>query len=468
MIKKKVFNTANAWLLLSVIAGTCMAMTGNNPDLKQNFETPPEEPSTLAVETEQVPAFPGAEGYGAFAKGGRGGQVIQVTNLLDYAPGKDELIPGSLRAAIEHKGPRIIVFRVAGTIDLKAILDIDEPFCTIAGQSAPGGGICTRNYQIGINTNDVVIRYLRSRPGPGPHYDYEHHSVETDGCQNVILDHCSLTWGTDEALTFARSSDATVQWCIIGQGLNISTHAEGAHSKATMVAHGSTRTTYHHNLIVHSYDRNPRIHSLPKDQVDELILNDFRNNVIYNASEADVNGRLNFVGNLYLPGPNFREMYCLNTIEPNQIYVYDNIGPTRSSNDMPQANALRSTGKVNLVDKPFDTPKVETQPVSEILNLVLESVGAMLPARDSYDNRIVTDVKEGKGKIIDHPAQVGGWPVLQAGEPYQDSNRNGMSDEWEKQYGMDPADATSGTQDPDEDGYTNIEEFLNGTNPKVK
>jgi hypothetical protein len=235
-----------------------------------------------------------------------------------------------------------------------------------------------------------------------------------------------------------------------------------------MVAHGSTRTTYHHNLLVHSYDRNPRIHSLPKDQVDELILNDFRNNVMYNASEADVNGQLNFVGNLYLPGPNFREMYCLNTIEPNQIYFYDNIGPTRSSSDMPQTNAMRSTGKVNLVDKPFDTPKVETQPVSEILNLVLENVGAILPMRDSHDNRIVTDVREGMGKIIDHPAEVGGWPVLQAGVPYPDGNKNGISDEWEKQYGLDLADATSGTQDPDEDGYTNIEEFLNGTDPIVK
>ena len=135
---------------------------------------------------------------------------------------------------------------------------------------------------------------------------------------------------------------------------------------------------------------------------------------------------------------------------------------------MPQENALRSTGEVNLVDKPFDTPKVETQPVGEILNLVLENVGALLPMRDSHDNRIVTDVKESKGKIIDHPAQVGGWPILLAGEPYPDSNKNGMSDKWEKKYGMDLADATSGTQDSDKDGYTNIEEFLNGTDPIVK
>ena len=157
----------------------------------------------------------------------------------------------------------------------------------IAGQTATGGGICLKNYQLGINTNDVIIRYLRVRAGPGPHFDCEHHSIETDRCSQVILDHCSLTWGTDEALTYARSSDCTVQWCIIGQGLNLSNHAEGAHSKTIMVAHGSKRTTYHHNLLVHAYDRNPRIHSEARDQVDELILNDFRNNVIYNASEAD-------------------------------------------------------------------------------------------------------------------------------------------------------------------------------------
>lgn len=234
--------------------------------------------SSLAAEP--IPAFPGAEGYGALARGGRGGRVILVTTLEDYDPEKDEVIPGSLRAAITAQGPRNIIFRVAGTIELKAVLNIDEPFCTIAGQTAPGGGICLKNYQLGIRTHDVIIRYLRVRPGPGPHYDYEHHSVETNRCRNVILDHCSLTWGTDEAVTFARSSDSTVQWCILGQGLNISTHAEGAHSKTTMIAHGSTRITYHHNLLVHSYDRNPRIHSLPENQVDELILNDFRNNVI--------------------------------------------------------------------------------------------------------------------------------------------------------------------------------------------
>ena len=150
------------------------------------------------------------------------------------------------------------------------------------------------------------------------------------------------------------------------------------------------------------------------------------------------------------------------------MYVYDNIGPTRSSSDMPQENALRSTGEANLVEKPFDTPKVKTQPVNEILNLVLENVGAKLPMRESHDNRIITDVINGTGKIIDHPAEVGGWPVLKAGEPYPDSNKNGMSDEWEMQYGLNLADASSGSQDPDADGYTNIEEFLNGTDPMVK
>jgi len=412
-----------------------------------------------------IPAFPGAEGFGAFAKGGRGGRTIQVTTLQDYDPRKEAVIPGSLRAACAEKGPRIIVFRVAGTIALKSPLDITESYCTIAGQTAPGGGICTRNYQLNLETHDVVIRYLRVRPGPGPHYDYEHHSIETDGCRNVIIDHCSLTWGTDEALTFARSSDATVQWCIIAQGLNISTHAEGAHSKSTMVAHGSTRITYHHNLLAHSYDRNPRIHSLPKDQTKELILNDFRNNVIYNASEGDANGRLNFVGNLYIPGPNFRNMYCLNVLVPNEMYVFDNIGPRRSSSDMPQTNAIRPTGLVKLADKPFDTPQVETQPANEILDLVLENVGATLPMRDSLDKRIVADVRNGTGKIIDHPAQVGGWPELQSGEPYPDSNHNGMSDEWEKKFGLNSDDPTSGNQDSDGDGYTNIEEFLNGTDP---
>ncbi|OVE79583.1 hypothetical protein BVY01_02200 [bacterium I07] len=422
-------------------------------------------PPTFAAD--QIPAFPGAEGFGTFTKGGRGGRVIQITTLQDYDPSKDKVVPGSLRAALSEKGPRIIIFRIGGNIDLKAPLVLTEPYCTIAGQTAPGDGICIKNYQLSIHSHDVVIRYMRFRPGPGPHYDYEHHSIETRGCRNLVLDHCSLSWATDEVLTLVRSSDVTVQWCIIAEGLNISTHAEGAHSKGTMVSNGSTRTTHHHNLLAHNYDRNPLIFT-KREELKEIIVNDVRNNVVYNASEADINGRFNFVGNLYIQGPNFRNMYCLNAVEPNEFYAHDNIGPRRISSKMPNDNAFRSSGEVNLVDEPFKMPEVTTHPVDKILNMVLEIAGATRPKRDGVDKRIVSDVTNRMGKIIDDPAQVGGWPNLQTGDPYPDSNKNGMSDDWEKRYGIDPGDTNSGNQDPDNDGYTNIEEFLNGTHPFAK
>ena len=417
---------------------------------------------SFAVAGEQIPAFPGAEGFGAFTKGGRGGQVIQVTTLQDYHPKNDKVIPGSLRAACEEKGPRIIVFRVAGNIDLKAPLRITEPFCTIAGQTAPGDGICIRGDDLSISTSDVVVRYLRARCGPGREYGVDNHGISTRRCNNVILDHCSITWGVDETVSIVGGSDMTVQWCIVAEGLNISTHAEGAHSKGFFVSGGATRVTIHHNLLAHNSDRNPYLQT-PSREGQDLIVNDVRNNVVYNSSAANASGRFNFIGNLYIPGQNFREMYCLRITAPAEVFVYDNIGPMRSSNDMPQANAVRGVAK--LVEKPFEMPEVTTHPVSKVLSLVLMNVGATLPKRDSADQRLVADVEQHRGKIINDPQQVGGWPVLQSAEPYPDSNNNGMPDEWEKRYGLDPNDPTVGNRDPDGDGYTNIEEYLNGTVP---
>ena len=426
---------------------------------------------SFTVACEQMRAFPGAEGFGAFTKGGRGGRVIQVTTLQDYHPKNDKVIPGSLRAACSEKGPRIIVFRVAGNIDLKAPLRITEPFCTIAGQTAPGDGICTRYYDLNISTNDVVVRYLRARTGPGPTHGVENHSIAIVNGQNIILDHCSVSWGTDETLSITgKSSDITVQWCTVTEGLYISTHAEGPHSMGLMVAYGPTRITIHHNLIAHNNSRNPY---LPAEDLEPYLI-DVRNNLVYNwgiagalaYSSTNEKGCINFIGNLYIPGQNSKEIHCLTMGVSTKVFAYDNIGPSRSSSDMPQAYAV--TGLARLVGKPFEVPEVTTHPVSEVLSLVLMNVGATLPKRDSADQRIVADVKQHKGKIINHPRQVGGWPILQSADPYPDSNNNGMPDEWEKQYGLDLNDTTSGNRDTDGDGYTEIEEYLNGTNPATR
>lgn len=196
---------------------------------------------TLAIghaSAQGIPAFPGAEGFGAFARGGRGGDVLLVTTLEDYRPGTDTAIPGSLRAACEAKGARIVVFRVSGIIRLKASLQITEPFLTIAGQSAPGRGVCLVDYACSLsNVHDVVIRYLRCRPG-------DRAGVELDalstggGCKNVILDHCSASWANDEVLSVsgAGQDNITVQWCFITESMDQSHHQKGAHGYGTLLS----------------------------------------------------------------------------------------------------------------------------------------------------------------------------------------------------------------------------------------
>ena len=210
-------------------------------------------------------AFPEAEGGGANATGGRGGRVVEVTNLNDAGP-------GSLRAAIGATGPRIVVFRVSGTIALQSPLAVRRGDLTIAGQTAPGNGICLKNYALVLNdVQNVIVRYLRLRPG-------DEKGVETDGlsggrCRNVIIDHCSVSWSTDECLSLYLSEDVTVQWCLISESLHYSTHSKGPHGYGGIW--GGRNASFHHNLLAHHASRNPRF-SRDCENVD------FSNNVIYN------------------------------------------------------------------------------------------------------------------------------------------------------------------------------------------
>lgn len=221
------------------------------------------EVETLPVESE-VLAFPSAEGYGKHTIGGRGGKVYEVTNLNDSGA-------GSLRAAVEANGPRIVVFRVSGTIKLKSKLSIRNPYITIAGQTAPGDGICLRDNFVDIGANQVIIRHIRIRLGDETNVEGD--CITGRYAENIILDHVTSTWSVDECMSIYHCKNVTVQWCLVGESLFQSVHNKGYHGFGGIW--GSDYSSYHHNLIVNNSSRNIRFANGSGHT-------DYRNNVIYN------------------------------------------------------------------------------------------------------------------------------------------------------------------------------------------
>src|SRR5436190_8381861 len=417
-----------------------------------------------------IPAFPGAEGFGATTPGGRGGKVIAVTNLNDDGP-------GSLRAACEAEGPRIVIFRISGLISLTRKLVIKNPFITIAGQTAPGDGICLRNFTFVIATHDVVVRYLRSRLGDLTAQEDDSITLVA-GAKNVVVDHCSATWSIDEDLSLAGDvSNVTVQWCLIAEGLNHSKHAKGDHGYGSL-SRANGPVTWHHNLWVHNNSRNPRLgdnYGRPP-----FPTFDVRNNVMYDYGEI-CSGltqgvlKVNYVANYIRPGPSSKPTTPIHVGGPSDLsfYVKDN---TVEGNDKLTAynsqffDPLVIDGKrqVQVVDQPFAAPPVKTTSAEVALAAVLATVGASLPRRDAVDARIVKEVREHQGSIIDSQQQVGGWPELKSAPAPKDSDGDGMPDEWERRYGLNPSDPSDANLDKDHDGYTNVEEYLNGTDPNKR
>jgi hypothetical protein len=425
-----------------------------------------------------VPAFPGAEGFGARSIGGRGGKVLFVTNLNDSGE-------GSLRRAVEADGPRTVIFRVSGTISLKSKLVVRKPFITIAGQTAPGDGICLKNHALAIAADHVIVRYIRCRPGDNAKAESD--SISISSGRDIIVDHCSASWSVDETLSASsrgQLGNVTVQWCIISESLNDSIHHKGPHGYGSLIR-GSFGNgyTYHHNLYAHHRARLPR----PGNYIDrtkdpEGFVLDFRNNVIYNwASRAagynadGSNGtnsitKMNFVGNYYKAGVNskgdlaFSESTtsarawfsgnCMNGSYPDDPWSLVTFSKF-SADDM---EAYKQSG-------PIPVPAVKTDDAITAYRRVLAEAGAVLPKRDDVDIRIVDDVKNGTGKIIDDEQQVGGWPELKSTEPPDDCDKDGIPDAWEKQHDLDPDDPADGKADTNADGYTNLEEYLNSIKP---
>lgn len=411
----------------------------------------------LPLSCASFPAFPGAEGFGSHTPGGRGGRVIEVTNLDDSGP-------GSLRAACEAEGTRIVVFRVGGTIRLKSPIKIQNPYVTIAGQTAPGDGILIRDASVKVEGHDVVVRFIRVRVGE--HRDRA--SNEQDGLNiggrdgapayNVVIDHCSFSWAVDEnGDSYNCASDFTFSWCVFSEGLRNSIHEKGGHSMGMLLGPGTTRSSIHHNLFAHNNSRNPRIKSGRRDIVNNVIYDWGSFNAAFSGSPE-----VNFVGNYYKPGPDSSGSCPLiaNYGEGGigTVYLKDNALLNGTLLGWDKVDADANTVRA---ERRFHAMPVTTYTAEDVYEKVLSGAGCRVPARDSVDLRIVSDVRNGTGRIIDHPEDAGGYPEIRGGQAALDSDHDGMPDEWEASHRLNPNDASDGSIDADGDGYTSVEDYLN-------
>ncbi len=454
---------------------------------KNNAPSTPGDNEPEPVQETAV-AFPGAEGFGRDATGGRGGQVIKVINLNDSGP-------GSLRAAVETSGPRIIIFTISGTIILKSTLKINKGDITIAGQTAPGDGICLRDYPVLLDADNVIIRFMRFRMGDAAQQEGD--ALGGRFKKNIIVDHCSMSWSTDECVSIYNNENTTLQWCIIAESLRNSVHGKGAHGYGGIW--GGKNASFHHNLMAHHDSRNPRFGEYANDAFALTDLVDVRNNVFYNWGGNSAYGgeamNINIVNNYYKPGPATSKTERIFSPDKNKVSgtpVYDQWGrfyingnyvdgSSRASGDnwaYGVYNQFHSSyGTVSEADKtamklslplPINN-NMATYTAEKAYVQVLAFAGASLK-RDVLDTRIVNDVKNktftatgsnGSTKgIIDTQADAGGWPLLQSLSPLTDTDGDGMPDEWEIAQKLDPKKANANGKNLST-GYDNIEVYIN-------
>lgn len=435
----------------------------------------------------QMPAFPGAEGGGMYARGGRGGRVLEVTTLHDTTATN---VVGTLRWAVAQPGARTVVFRVSGTITLVAELKIQQDSITIAGQTAPGDGICLRGYQLRIDANQIILRHLRVRPGDEKVGEHDAITFFNNGGttrRNIIIDHCSASWSVDEALSGYGNDSVTVQWCIVSESLRLSGHVSGAHGYGGIWG-GHDRTTFHHNLFAHHTNRTPRISGGLPFRGNGTVAShnvDIRNNVIYNAGSSNSfyggeAGSGNIVNNYYKRGPAsttsirvFRSDDSLHFSPRGQWYIDGNVLEGYTNAAVANADNWTSVGVLDSrltadsirTGEAFPSLPVSTHSALEAFTRVLESAGAIRPRRDSVDTRIVSEAQTGTAQygangIIDEASQVGGWPLLNSLPAPTDTDHDGMPDEWETARGSNPADAADRNL-TGPSGYTRLEEYLN-------
>ncbi|MBE7174231.1 MAG: pectate lyase [Williamsia sp.] len=435
-------------------------------------------------------AFPGAEGWGKWTSGGRGGKVLVVSSLNDEGP-------GSLRDAIKAKGARIVVFSISGTIHLASALTITSDV-TIAGQTAPGDGICLADYPVNLKGNNIIVRYMRFRMG-----DKNQNKGMVDGAgsddafggtrnNRVIIDHCSISWSTDEVCSVYAGDSTTLQWNLLAEPLNYSYHFETGDKDFEHHGYGGIwggrHASFHHNLFAHCNSRTPRFDGNRNIPVTEQA--DFRNNVIYDWGSNNVyageGGNYNVVNNYYKWGPSTGKAVKERVLNPykkapnlpyGKFYLNGNWmdgSPAVTANNwlgvvMNEGTAADTA--LSKVTAPFPAAPVMTQSATDAYSLVLQQVGATLPRRDTLDQRIINDVKNRTGRMIDvqggylhgtpYSQTVNAWPTLKTAPVPKDADGDGMPDAWEKEKGLNPADAGDAAGYKLDKQYTNIEFYIN-------
>ena len=436
----------------------------------------------------QTPAFPGAEGGGKYVTGGRGGTVYYVNTLDDTNTGNVSTREGSLRWCLGQSGARTIVFKVSGIIALTKKISITNGNVTIAGQTAPGDGICIKNYEVVVSADNVIIRYMRFRLGDDAASD----SNQPDALwgrykKNIIIDHCSVSWSIDECSSFYSNENFTMQWCYITESLNSSKHNKGDHGYGGIW--GGKNASFHHNLLAHHNSRNPRFNGWKRsglsygNPLDEERV-DYRNNVVYNwggnsSYGGEAAGKYNMVANYYKAGaatspksrlvqisidggttitPRFGQFY----LADNYMYGYPNVTSNNWNGVAYDSGVDKTACKAN---EPFDVPSIKQHTAEEAFEKVLAYGGASL-VRDAVDIRIADEVKNGtytyvgsdtgKKGLIDSQNDVGGWPIYNSTAAPVDTDKDGIPDGWlDQNYPGKTANELT------DEGYTYLEVYLN-------
>jgi hypothetical protein len=414
-------------------------------------------------------AFPTAQGFGAAAKGGRGGRVIFVTTTSDQGD-------GSLRACIEAVGPRNCVFRVSGTIELpETPLVVSSPYLTIAGETAPGDGIAIKNgplqwrSSIEIRTHDVIMRHLRIRPGP--------HSIPsccsgalglyTTEAHDIIIDHVSTSWGSDETVDSQDATNVTFQWCIFSEPLLHGGPGKRNRARNMLLTKGGNFSILH-SLFALGIFRNPQIAPTIDGSTTDII-----NNVLYSPfwhyvisfDDKWTTVNANVIGNYKIygkPGLNDRLVQVFEVGNNGfNVYTAGNVDETYDLGEgTPQFEAVLPMLRHFISAQPVSRPPAATSAI-EAYEAVLSAAGATRPTRDDVDHRVTNAVRERTGDIVKtNPEDVGGWPELKPARWPKDEDGDGIADAWELSLGLDPADPADGVSDSDGDGWTNFEEYL--------
>ena len=423
-----------------------------------------------------------------YATGGRGTSIHVIYSLEDN---QDNPEPGTLRYALERaSGPRVIVFAVAGRINLSFPIELKHGQVTILGQTAPGDGICVSGFPFIVTADDVVIRYMRFRMGDEMEVEGDALTVEK-GHKNIILDHCSFSWSTDECCSVYGVENFTMQYCIISESLRRSVHVKGDHGYGGIW--GGKNATYHHNLLAHHDSRNPRF---DHDYVNSVSAGpiDYVNNVVYNwggnsayGGEGSTNaagGRhINYVANYYKPGPSTKSGVkerllnpttrcsnctdkCGGSVEPGKFYLVGNYMEGSATVTADNWKGVHPDDAMKLDQCKVSTRWTEgltalkhEQTAEAAYETVLSKAGCSLH-RDAIDIRIVNDVRNGTGKLINTQTEVGGWPELQSTNAPLDSDDDGIPDEWENTFGLNPIDPLDAKAITLVTGFTNIEVYM--------